>query len=314
MWGGGGSDSLVGGSGTDTFVTLGGSDDTVVGGAGFDTFWINPGDVVTNVSAAESALGAVHQVAGVPALANEPTIGMGGVTYQDFSADPLFSPAGPTPNDVVQGDSGDCYFLASVAAIAQANPNEILQTIVEMADNSFLVQFGASSSPTYVHVDAQWPAYTGGSLTYAQLGADNSLWVAILEKAFAVYRNGADSYPNIYSGWMSEVFNDFGLNNSNVYTSLESSETAFLDQIQTDVAAGDAVTAGVVNVPSGLPLVGDHAYTITSVTVADGVVTGVTLRNPWGTVGVDGLSNGGYLTLTADQAFAGLYCISAAVI
>ena len=146
---------------------------------------------------------------------------------------------------------------------------------------------------------------------YANFGAGNSIWVAIMEKAFAVYRNGADSYANIDSGWMDEVYDDLGLESVDTYADWEPTQASFMNVIEKDLAKHQAVTAGVLSVPSGVPLISDHAYTVDSVTVTNGVVTAVTLRNPWGTVGTDGLTNGGYVTLTAAQAYSAIYCITA---
>jgi hypothetical protein len=307
IWGGGGIDSITAGSGNDTIVTYGDQSAAVTGGSGFDSFWINPSDTLENVTTAETAGGNVHLVTGVSNMP-EPAIGMGGVTYQSFAGDPLFSPAGPSPNDIVQGDSGDCYFLATLSAMAQTDPNLIQQSIVQLSDGTFLVQFQNGSTMVDEHVDAELPAYSNGQPVFAQLGADNSLWVPIMEKAFAIYRDGADSYPNISSGWMSEVYSDLGLSSQSAYAAFDS-QAEYLDTIQQDLLLGQVVTAGVIGVPSGDPLISDHAYSVVSVTVVDDVVTAVTLRNPWGTVGVDGLTNGGYETITAAQAYAGLYAI-----
>jgi hypothetical protein len=311
IWGGGGVDSITAGSGNDTIVTYGDQSATVAGGSGFDSFWVNPTDTLENVTAAETAGGNVHLVANVSTMP-EPTIGIGGISYQSFAGDPLFSPAGPSPNDVVQGDSGDCYFVATLSAMAQTDPNLIQQSIVQLSDGTFLVQFQNGSTMIDEHVDAQLPAYSDGQPIFAQLGADNSLWVAIMEKAFAVYRDGADSYANISSGWMSEVYSDFGLSSESDYAAFDSSQAEYMDTIQEDLLLGQVVTAAVIDVPSGAPLIADHAYSVVSVTVVDGAVTAVTLRNPWGTVGVDGLTNGGYVTITAAQAYAGLYAIVSA--
>jgi hypothetical protein len=175
-----------------------------------------------------------------------------------------------------------------------------------------MVEFHSGSTPEYVSVDGELPAYSNGQPVYAGLGQGNSIWVAVLEKAFAVYRDGDNSYQNIASGWMDEVYEDLGLSSSDTYAEFSNSQAAFMNTIAQDLAKHQAVTAGVISVPNGIPLISDHAYSIDSVTVVNGVVTTVTLRNPWGTVGVDGLTNGGYVTLTAAQAFDGIYAITSA--
>jgi hypothetical protein len=201
---------------------------------------------------------------------------------------------------------GDCYLMATLSAMAQTDPNCIRQDITELSDGSFLVRFFQGSNADYVHVDATLPANGSGNLIYAQLGGGNSLWAPIMEKAFAVFRNGADSYSNIADGWMSEVYTDLGVQNTNGY--FLPSGSAEMSAIQADLNAGDAVTIGILTPAVGSPLIGDHAYSVVSVlTDGNGNITGLELRNPWGIVGVSGYpNNGGYLTVTVAQAFASI--------
>ncbi|MGA2232190.1 MAG: hypothetical protein ABSH22_14935 [Tepidisphaeraceae bacterium] len=60
LYAGSGHDSLVAGSGTDTLVDTSAARDTLAGGSGVDSFWAQNDDVVTDVTPAETALGAVH--------------------------------------------------------------------------------------------------------------------------------------------------------------------------------------------------------------------------------------------------------------
>jgi hypothetical protein len=314
LYAGTGVDTLDGGSGVDTFVAVGTSADTLVGGKGVDSFWVTSADKLTGVTAAETALGAVHTLPGAIAMAGtvgataltEPSIGLSGTSYKSFAGDPLFSSAGPAANDIVQGDLGDCYFVASLSAIAQTDPNQIRQDVVELSDGTFLVRFMNGNKAVYEHVDADLPVNSGGNLVYAQLGAGNSVWVAIMEKAFAEFRNGANSYQNISSGWMSEVYSDLGIANTNNF--YEPNAADLLSQIQADLTAGDAVTVGIDNVPSGTPLINDHAYSVVAVEKdSHGNLIGLELRNPWGTVGISGYaSNNGDVTVTAAQAYASI--------
>jgi hypothetical protein len=175
-----------------------------------------------------------------------------------------------------------------------------------LSDGTFLVRFMNGSQSVYEHVDAELPVDSGGGLVYAQLGADNSLWVAIMEKAFAIFRDGANSYQNLTAGWMSEVYSDLGIANTNNF--FEPSANAMLAQIQSDLSKGDAVTVGIDYVGPGTPLIDDHAYSVVSVeTGAGGALIGLNLRNPWGTVGISGYaSNNGDVTVTAAEAYASI--------
>ena len=322
LYAGTGNDLLIGGVGTDSLIALGGNVDTLTGGAGVDTFWADTGDVVKNVSAMERSLGAVHAVSGMTtdgassmstsaavaassATLPDPTVS--GLTYQSFAQDPLFSAAGPQETDIIQGSLGDCYFMSSLAAIAKTDPNQIRQDIVQLSDGTYLVRMNTGVQNVYEHLDAMLPATSGGSLSYAHLGGGNSVWVAMLEKAFAVFRNNANSYANVGTGgWMSEAYQAFGLKPNNVY--FPASATALATQIQQELALNDAVTVGTGTVPAGTPMISSHAYSVDSVvTDSNGNITGINIRNPWGTVGISGYaSNNGYVTVTPAQLFGAI--------
>jgi hypothetical protein len=319
LFAGSARDLLVAGGGEDTLIALGSDSDTLAGGAAIDSFWAAKGDSITDVTPAETAVGAVHIIK-PSAITNEalvasdsssePSIGVSGIHYQSFSGDPLFAPAGPSPDDVIQGQLGDCYYLATLASIAQTDPQQIRQDIVQLSDGSFLVRFNSDGHAVYEHVDSQLPVYDDGQLAYAQLGEDNSVWVAVMEKAFAVFRNNADSYANLNGGWMSEAFSDLGFTSTDAYPA---SAAALASTIQSDLAANEAVTLATLSVPSGITMVADHAYTVSSVTTDDsGDVTGITLRNPWGEAGFNLPANNGYLTLSPADVFSAVYCITAA--
>jgi hypothetical protein len=318
LYAGTGNDLLEAGSGTDTLIAVGSATDTLQGGSGLDSFWDTTADTITGVTTADTAINAVHTLSspitlGAGASLAQPSIGMGGVSYKAFN-EPLFSATGPSANDIIQGDLGDCYFLADLSAIAQTNPNQIRQDVVELSDGTFLVRFMNGNTATYEHLNNELPANSGGNLVYAQLGQSSSMWVPIMEKAFAEYRNGANSYPNIAAGWMSEVSYDLGLAATDTFGT--SNANSLLALIQSELQAGDAVTIGIDDVPAGSPLIDDHAYSVVAVTTdGSGDLTGLEIRNPWGTVGVSGYaSNGGYVTITPAQAFAAIEGVSAAVV
>lgn len=313
LYAGAGQDDLVAGSGNDTLVALGASTDTLQGGSGLDSFWATSLDQVSNVSAAETALQAVHIVTSVPALSS-PAIGNSSDIYTSFASDPLFAPAGPSALDIVQGQSGDCWYMASLAAIAQTDPNQITQDIVGLNDGTFLVRFFSGATPVYEHLDATLPTNTNGNLIYSKLGQNNSLWVPLMEKALAAFRYGGDSYSNLDGGWMNEAYSDLGITSTNTF--YWTSASALLTQIQNELNSGEAVTAGILTVPSGTPLITNHAYSVVAVTTdSNGNLIGLEVRNPWGVVGISGYAgNNGYLTITAAQAFGAIAGTTAGVV
>ena len=242
------------------------------------------------------------------AISADPTVTDPTITYENFASDPLFSSAGPSPADVNQGYVGDCYFLSTLSSVAKLDPSLIRKDVVANGDGTFTVDFLNGKTQNQIRVNADLPVWPGGELAYAGRGVQNSLWVAVVEKAFAVYRTHSDSYASIGGGWMNEVFSDLGLKNETIIAA--ATATVLSNLIKADVKAGDFVTyATDDSIVGGAPLIADHAYMIDGVTTdAHGNVISIRLRNPWGNGGpaVDGASDDGYVTITPAQALANM--------
>jgi len=286
VWAGTGNDYIILGSGNDTAVTIGAASATVLGGTGLDSFWMDavPTEVVQHTTAAEIAGGNIHQISSFleagatltstayytpptgTAAATDPT---GAGTYVSYSSDPLFSDAGPTANDVVQSNLvNDCFFLAPLAAIAVTDPNHIRQSICDLGDGTYAVRFTTSNGVNeYVRVSGSLLT-SGGAPEYAGLGAQNSTWAALMEKAYAVVRSGADTYASIASGSPSLAVQNLGASNVWGLISVTSADQ-LLTQMYSDLSSGAAVTYGM----------GGHDYTVLSVNLTTDQVV---LRNPYG--------------------------------
>lgn len=240
----------------------------------------------------------VHPAAG-HVVSADPRVTDPGIAYGSFADDPLFAPAGPTEGDVGQGDLGDCYLLSSLASVARTDPGLIRQDVVDNGNDTYTVNFAGAKKA--VTVDADLPKFADGRVAYAQLGAGNSLWVAVVEKAYATLKGARAGYAAISGGWMGDVFSAFGLKNQSVMSVRDPSTLA--TTLKKDLAAGDFVTYGTIDgLPLKGPLVGGHAYTVDRVgTDGKGNVTTVTVRNPWGNQLGGGRE---FVTITAQQAFA----------
>jgi Calpain family cysteine protease/RTX calcium-binding nonapeptide repeat (4 copies) len=331
IYSGAGRGSMAGRRGNDTLISM--DNNSVValrGGAGNDSFWYNtrPGEGPSDVSAIELANGFVHEVhafaqSGVSAATTagptaniklaDPIVTNATFAYKDFSDNPLFSSAGPSPTDVRQGYVGDCYFMATLAAIARVNPDIIRQSVADLGDGTYAVRFRAGGLETYIRVDGDLPT-SGNTPAYARLGAQGSTWVAILEKAFAYYRNGSGTYASLGGGWMSEAFADFGYGAESITSVTDG--VALLNLIRTLLLQNKAVTLAVRNV-AGTPLIANHAYTVDRVIVdAAGNPTFLRLRNPWGYDGAGSDSNywDGYVKITPQQAMQVFWAVQAAIV
>jgi hypothetical protein len=223
LYGGGDADRMDGGGGTDTLVSVGGGTDTVTGGLGFDSFWMDPGDILTDASSTETAKKHVHRVSAFEGYSYD-----GGTTVtpvskellgqdlqdpwrtdlemellytkEDFSAKPLFASGGPTKEDVKQGAIGDCWLMAKLAAIADANPDYIRQMVTDFGDGTYGVRFYRNGVACHIRVDADLWVSSPGNPMYAELGKEGSIWVAIVEKAWAFFRKQEGNYASIAGG------------------------------------------------------------------------------------------------------------------
>ncbi len=313
-----GNATLLGGAGDDLLVSIGGAAAALTGGDGSDSFWYDSGDRVADASGAETAVGALHRVSQfyqpytttqgavnyVPLTLDgqvlaDPQVNSYASGYRNFAYKPLFVD-GPQYDDVAQGAVGDCYFMAAVAGMADSDPGIVTQAITSLGDGTYAVRFFHSGQSYYLRLDADLPVYSGSNPAYAGFGADGELWVPLIEKAFAYFRTGQNSYASIEGGWMNEVY---PLLSGQSVTSRSTSGMAsdLYNYLGNQLAQGHAVSMGSKYGITG-PIVGSHGYDVKSVQTIDGVLY-VTVYNPWGEDGRSYDSNyyDGLLTITISQ-------------
>ncbi len=313
--GGAGNDYLWGQNGNDVLIAIdSGTGDYVEGGAGRDAFWVDQnGSARDRVSGATSA----DWLQSVTSFANradrtlngdriaDPAL-TSGMRYQRFDGRPLFSSAGPKMDDIQQGYLGDCYLLAGLGAVALDNPTLLKSYVVDFDDGTYGVRLGDN----FYRVDSDLPVKSSGGLAYAGLGVENSLWVAVVEKAFAQYRTGANSYASIESGNPVEVNVALGSAGAGIklFTNY-SNPTQLLNDIYQRWSGDQSVSLefyglGRTASTAGLPLIMSHAYTVVRFNRdSAGHLVSVVLRNPWGYDGISTDSNprDGLVTVTASQ-------------
>jgi hypothetical protein len=307
-----GIDTTTAGSGDDTLISFGGgSRHTVIGGTGLDSFWVDAQTTLTNVTSAETAAASVHQVSQFYENVSmtisgqnltDPALGNYASRYANFASYPVFK-NGPDYNDIRQGSLGDCYFVATLASIADTDPTAIRQAITSLGDGTYAVRFYRNGSPVYLRIDADLPVTSGGAVVYARMSSTGESWVPLMEKAYAFFRYSSDSYGSIEGGWMADV--DTQVTNGRtqaLYTSSNPTAQAMYTFISSALAADNGVTLGSKSTASG-PIVGNHAYMVKSATTVSGVMY-VTVYNPWGYDGgssTDSNANDGLITLTIGQ-------------
>jgi hypothetical protein len=340
LYGGSGNDQLFGDAGNDVIVSIGGGTDTITGGPQWDSVWMDTTDTMTDTSPNETSLGYIHQVGqyfsysfdgGKTSTAvskdyngqdlADPKPASNTALKKNFANSPLFAPGGPTKDDIFQGSVGDCYFMSTLSALAKVNPDYIRNMVVDMGDGTYVVRFYRNGVADYVTVDADLWVNAAGKPLYAKLGTGGSLWVPIVEKAFAFWREQLGSYGSIVGGngpalngvlglppvkngpvdtsltpqQVVDWFNS-GSPSGPVKTKITTSVTSLLAWVQSQLTNGQALTAGG---PAGLtdhtPLRtpasgasstyhrGQHIYMVDSVILdSNKNPIGICLRDPYG--------------------------------
>ena len=206
---------------------------------------------------------------------------------------PLFGSNGPVMEDIEQRDLADCYLLGGLGAIARDNPNVVRQNVVDFDDGTYGVRLGNS----FYRVDGDLPVKDGNgaadkdNVRYAGLGTNSSMWVAIVEKAFAHYLKGDNKYSSLEWNSVLKVSQAFRSNamGTKAFDSYGDA-SAMANDIAARSAGRQSVTvsiSGNKKVTTG-KLVTGHVYIVASVKKnSAGTVTSITLRNPWG--GTDAL-------------------------
>lgn len=324
IFGGRGADYLFGADGNDTIVGVGDdAADRVSGGEGLDSYWLD-GTIRERVLDLETAeIGAraehrIHRFTGGQApiidekddgfpitvegqVLSNPVLTGTATGYQNFSSHSLFSPAGPRLTDIAQGALENCYMLAALGALADRSPAIIRSSMTSLGDGTFAVRFFAPSGDVYVRVDADLPVTESGAMAYAGFGAQQSIWVAIFEKAYSFYRLGDGNYQSLAGGFSGEIFQDLGLGSISSFAGTTGED--LLNQFAAQLAAGQGVVLGTNFSPGEAPVVKGHAYIVTSVQADEqGTPLSARLYNPWRRDGLgDDGADDGFLELSTQE-------------
>ena len=215
------------------------------------------------------------------------------------------------PSDITQGLLlGDCYLLATLAAMAKADPDLIRQMIKINADGTYTVRFfnEETGKEEFVTVNKKDIPHIFGYSINAQKGDGGELWPAIIEKAYAKWiyerHNGVmepggstflekigiqaqtDDYKAIDGGLLTVATQ---LTGRPIWGVEPSAMTEFM--LINNIEKGNLITLGTPPeakiLPSqmylfqgnGAPLVPSHAYYVLGYDSKTGMVE---IGNPWG--------------------------------
>jgi hypothetical protein len=295
----GGSDTVYIGTSVATRTTVDSIDaapTTVYGWGGNNYVWADSTDTVIGWASTHKVASFAGGVS--KALASSlPNPSDSGTTFTVHAS--LFG-KNPIAADINQGAVGDCYYLASLASFANQKRTVILNSAVDLGDGTYAVEFYNSGTPEFVRVNNSFPVGGFNGYEFAQPGSNGSIWGPVMEKAFAYFRKGANTYSSIGYGSPSEAYSDLNQSSSWVNFTAMSDNTLY-NTLSNDLASSKAV---VLCTPSAPPqLVGDHCYSLIGTQTVGGVHEYI-VRNPWGTSG-DSLENShgiAYLTYAEVEA------------
>lgn len=301
--GGAGKDKFWGGNDRDVLIAIDNEvDEYIDGGNGEDVLWVDNTDTQIVDAASGNTINKITSFAnsGADKTLNgdnikDPT----GKTLARNYGD-LFGANGPRASDIEQGNLGDCWLLAGLSSVTNVDQRDITSNVVDFNDGTFGVKLGGK----YYRVDNELPS--NGGAAYANSGT----WVAVMEKAFAHYRTGANTYQSLDGGFSKEVFAALGSTNAAYRANNYATESAMFNDLYTKLGQGFSLVAHFKFKSGGL-----HAFSITGFAYnTAGKVIGMILRNPWGTdskssfTGLEkadsgSSSNDGYMTVTLKDVF-----------
>ncbi len=175
--------------------------------------------------------------------------------------------------------------------MAISNPNMLRTLAVDMGDGTSLVDFKRGGTNTFVRVSDVF------SNSASVVGASGNDWAMVMEKAYAYFRTGANTYASLNNGNSGTVMSDFGLSHSSL-TPSSTADLTLYNTIAAKLAASKIVTASTSS--SATSLIANHAYSVYSVSTDSSGALWITLRNPWGFdgTGSDSNPNDGLVTIS----------------
>lgn len=191
----------------------------------------------------------------------------------------------PAGSDVNQGPIGDCYLIATMSAVANADPRWIKDRIeYDPTTGTFDVTMWDGAqwrhiTVTQTDIDANIAAQGGSGVD--EYGPGAPLWPAVLESAYAKMKAPGEGITGIERGLTPPALEALTGNNGDwIFPATEWFTTQNIDTQITDALNSNQPVMLSTSIFGG-DLASMHVYSIETITGAGDDAT-VTLRNPWG--------------------------------
>ncbi|MFD1045728.1 C2 family cysteine protease [Kibdelosporangium lantanae] len=228
----------------------------------------------------------------------------------DFTGQAFVKGAGDAnavdPNDIRQGQLGDCYLCAAMMAVARARPGLVQSMITKLDNGSYNVTLHIKdgrwdrNSTQVVTVTPDFPVTGRGEAAYVKPGDSDEggpeLWGMLIEKAYAQARG---SYSAIRSGNSGTAAAMIVGGASKEYKVADTSAAEIGKIVDDALKRRLPVTANTMGTEKSKidadtwqasGVVGHHSYAVKSVDVAAGTMS---LQNPWGHDDLDNIAING---------------------
>lgn len=247
------------------------------------------------------------------------------VTTRDLDWDLFGTSGNVSGSQVDQGSLGDCWFLASLAALADKDPEAIRRMVHDDGDGNYTVTLFVDGRWQAIHVDNTMLIDENGRPRFAGDGDhnDKALWPMLVEKA-AIRTYGGDYVAmnagtgamsmTLFTGnpaatdlitpnipWDADAIAKYAeaSQRADVIMTANSNVSADADPFEIDVTrlSGATIQGNAVQISGTADFYNNHVYQVASV-AANGDVT---LVNPHNGNGVkDGVDDDRF-TITAEQ-------------
>lgn len=195
---------------------------------------------------------------------------------------------GASMSDVRQGALGDCYLMASMAAVADKKPGKINEMITDNGDGTYIVKLTDPETGGVVNVpvDADLATTKEGKIAYGHSTQQGELWVSLIEKAYAQHFKGND-YGKAKGGHEWHAMSAISGNQNKTYDLGDANQRSkAVGAMRTATQEGMPMVAASKSSDPDLEQLGlypGHGYTVISATRSS-----VRLRNPHADADHDG--------------------------